>query len=47
VLTVRLQTAVLALNVRASRLPKGDRYLLVVRVAKSRRLIASTLGTVR
>ncbi len=47
VLTVRLTTAALGLKVRTSRLPRGHRYLLVVRIAKSRRLVASTLGTVR
>ena len=47
VLTVRLSTAVLALKVRATRLPRGHRYLLVVRAAKSHKLIASRLGTVR
>ena len=47
VLTVRLNARALMLKVRAARLSRGHRYLLVVRFAKSRRLIASTLGTVR
>ena len=47
VLTLRFGTAALAIKVRTARLPRGHRYLLVVRVARSHKLLASTLGTVR
>jgi hypothetical protein len=43
----RLTAAALVLVMRTGRLPKGDRYLLVVRYAKSHKLIASVLGRVR
>lgn len=42
----RFNTATLVLAAPASRLPTGDRYLLVVRIAKTNKLLASTLGTV-
>jgi hypothetical protein len=47
VVTLRFNTAALALKVRTARLPRGHRFLLVVRVAESHKLIVSTLGTVR
>ena len=46
-LTLRVNNTVLALKVRASRLPRGHRYLLVIRAATSHKLVASVLGTVR
>ncbi|MCA1832170.1 MAG: hypothetical protein ABR548_01800 [Actinomycetota bacterium] len=42
-----LKTKTFSVGVRASRLKKGHRYLLVVRAAKGKRLLASALGMVR
>jgi hypothetical protein len=42
-----LNAASLVLVTPAARLPRGHRYLLVVRVAKTHKLLVSTLGTVR